>query len=293
MKKIFLFLFLLSSTFACNAIWKVGPGADSGPTQLLKDIFSITKIKNDGNLENIIKQVIFRWTRPTFMQGWHRYCLLDSAQKRELADLIKNSILYKEKLPKQKHYDALVLCYGKYSNIQKRIDFLIKLHNQGITFDKIYLLGSKRSLKNGPDEEKKFIPILKQKNVKLNEMELINYLWQETPMPDSLRLIPVESFKAVKRSHDFSSKMHYTLKVMVDSIKITKGKSFLFVTNNPYICVHDAIAKNALAPYEVNVETVGAAMESEQLEVVLGRIARCLYNLQPDLKSSSAAVEAA
>lgn len=41
--------------------------------------------------------------------------------------------------------------------------------------------------------------------------------------------------------------------------------------------------KNALAPNEVNIETFGAAMESEQIEVVLGQIARCLYNLQPDV----------
>lgn len=293
MKKILLLLVLLPATFACNAIWKVGPAADSGPTQLLKDIFTITKIKNDDNLENIIKQTSFKWLRPKFMERWHSYCLLDRGQKRELAKLIKNSVFYKEKLPKRKHYDALFLCCGLCCNMQKRIDFLIKLHNQGITFDKIYLLGTTHHLRNGHDEEKKLVPILNQKNINLNEMAMAEYLWQQTPMPDSLRLIPVESFKAVRHSDGFSSKMHCALKVMVNSIKITKGKSFLFVTNNPYICMHDAIAKNALAPYEVNVETVGAAMESEQLEVVLGRIARCLYNLQPDLKSSPAVVEAA
>ena len=105
MKKILLLVFLFPATFASNAIWKIGAGADSGPTQLLKNIFEITKIKNDGNIENVIKQTSFRWLRPKFMERWHRYCSLDREQKKELGELIKNSVLDKEKLPKQKHYN--------------------------------------------------------------------------------------------------------------------------------------------------------------------------------------------
>ncbi len=291
MKKILLLVFLFPATFASNAIWKIGAGADSGPTQLLKNIFEITKIKNDGNIENVIKQTSFRWLRPKFMERWHRYCSLDREQKKELGELIKNSVLDKEKLPKQKHYDVLVVCCGWYPIIQKRIDFLIKLHNQGITFDKIYLLGTTRPLKNGPDDEKKLIPLLKQKNIKLNEMAMIEYLWHQTLMPDSLRSIPVELFNATKSSDGFRATMADVLKVMINNIKITKGSNFLLVTNNPYICMHDAVAKKVLEPYEVNVETVGAAMEGEELEDVLDSIARCLYNLQPSLKPANPPLE--
>ena len=65
----------------------------------------------------------------------------------------------------------------------------------------------------------------------------------------------------------------------------------MLVTNNPYICMHDAVAKKVLEPYEVNVETVGAAMEGEELEDVLDSIARCLYNLQPSLKPANPPLE--
>jgi hypothetical protein len=181
-------------------------------------------------------------------------------------------------MPKEKHYNAVVICCGWFSVTQRRIDFLIKLHNKGITFDKIYLLGTVRSLRNGPEDERKLIPLLKQKKITLDEMSMIEYLWQQTAIPDSLKSIPIKSHKAVK-GLDGRPTQHDALTVMVNNTKIIKGEKFLIITNNPYICMHDAIAKKVLGPYEINVETVGPAMEAESIEDVLDSIARCLYNL--------------
>jgi len=117
--------------------------------------------------------------------------------------------------------------------------------------------------------------LLKQKNIALDE-----YLWQQTPMPESLKTFPIKLYKASKRSYGVRPTLYDALMVMVNNAKITKGESFLLITNNPYICMHDAVAKKVLAPYEVNIETVGAAMEKESPEDVLDSIARGLYNLQ-------------
>ncbi len=283
MKKLFLLLLLLTeqNAFCCDVIWKTGERDDSGPTQLLKDIFKITNIKNNGNLENAVKQTQFRWLRPKLMERWHHYRLLDRGQKRDLETLIKDSIFTKEKMPERKHYDAIILCCGWSAVIQIRIDFLVKIYKQGITFDKFYLLGCERKLEIGPDEEKKLIPLLKQENIALEETEMIEYLWQQTDMPESLKTFPIKLYKANKRSDGVRLTLCDALMVMVSNAKITKGENFLLITNNPYICMHDAVAKKILGPYGINVETVGAAMdmEKESLENVLDSIARCLYNL--------------
>ena len=87
MKKLLLLLLLLltkHNSFSCNAIWKAGAENDSGPTQLLKDIFEITNIKNNGSLENAVRQTQFKWLRPQFMERWHHYRLLDKGQKEAL-----------------------------------------------------------------------------------------------------------------------------------------------------------------------------------------------------------------
>ncbi|MCX7342572.1 MAG: hypothetical protein NT128_00260 [Proteobacteria bacterium] len=282
MKKLLLLLLLLTqhNSFGCDAIWKTGAENDSGPTQLLKDIFEITKIKNNGSLKNAIQQTQFRWLRPKLMQQWHHYRFLDRGQKRDLEKLIKDSFFTREKLPKHKHYDTVILC-GAWSEVAKmRIAFLVKLYEQGITFDKFYLLGCDRSLRSGADEEKKLIPLLKQKNIALEEVAMIEYLWQQTPMPESLKIFPIKLYKAIKSLGGLSPTLCDALMVMVSNAKITKGESFLLISSNPYICMHDAVAKKVLAPYEVNVETVGPAMEKESLEDVLDSIARCLYNLK-------------
>ena len=282
MKKLLLLLLplLVHTSFSCDAIWKIGNGGDSGPTQLLKDVFEITKIKNNGNLENAVRQTQFKWLRPKFMERWHHYRLLDKGQKRDLEKLIRDSVLAKEKMPKRKHYDTVIVCCGWSAVAQRRIDFLVKLYKQGFTFDKFYLLGCERSLKSGPEEEKKLIPLLKQKNIALEEVAMVEYLWQQTPMPESLKTFPIKLYKASKRSYGVRPTLYDALMVMVNNAKITKGESFLLITNNPYICMHDAVAKKVLAPYEVNIETVGAAMEKESPEDVLDSIARGLYNLQ-------------
>lgn len=283
MKKLLLLLLLLltkHNSFSCNAIWKAGAENDSGPTQLLKDIFEITNIKNNGSLENAVRQTQFKWLRPQFMERWHHYRLLDNRQRRDLETLIKDSALTKEKTPTQKHYDAVILCCGWSFFVQKRIDFLVKLYKQGLTFDKFYLLGCDRSLKSSPDEEKKLIPLLKQKNIALEEVALVEYLWQQTDMPEALKTFPLKLYKVSKRQDGLRSTLCDALMLMVRNEKITKGESFLLITNNPYICMHDAVAKKILAPYEINIETVGAAMEKETLENVLDSIARCLYNLK-------------
>jgi hypothetical protein len=141
MKKLLGILIFWPVIFGCESIW------DNGPTQLLKEIFAITKIKDTEDLEKAIKKSTFRWIRPKFMERWHSYSLLDKSQRNELEKLIKNSDLAKVKMPKKNHYDVVVVLGGVAERVQMRINFLINLHNQGVTFDKIYLLGSTRNIK--------------------------------------------------------------------------------------------------------------------------------------------------
>ena len=72
---------------------------------------------------------------------------------------------------------------------------------------------------------------------------------------------------------------------MVKDGQNLKGKSFLFVSDNPYICFQDAIAKKTLTPYGIEVETVGEGVNNqkmldEKIENVLHSVARCLTNVK-------------
>lgn len=277
MKKLLLLIAFLPTIFSCEAIWN-----HDGPTQLLMDIFKIARVKNTNTIEAAIKRTS-SWIRPKFMERWHAYKVLDKGQRVELIKLIKHSDLAMVKLPKLNHYNIVVILGGATARAEIRVDLLIKLAKEGITFDKIYLFGSTRNLKDGSNEDKKIVPILKEKNSKIEEIAMVEYLWQQATKPESLEFLPVSIFKAGKKPDGTRAGLAETLSIMIKNTEIAKGTSFLFISNNPYICFHDAIAKRILKPYKVSVETVGAAMGEDTAENILDSVARCLINIDPEI----------
>ena len=131
--RLLLMLLILPIIFGSDVIW------NNGPTEFLRAIFKITELKNVDDLEAAISQSNSKWIRPKFMENWHSNSFLDKRQKKELTNIFQHSELAKEKLPKLTHYNAALIVGYVHERLQKRIKFLIKLHNQGITFDRIYL----------------------------------------------------------------------------------------------------------------------------------------------------------
>ncbi len=273
MKKLLCLIVFLPTLFSCDAIWH------NGATKLLDRIFEIARIKDVNSIEKAIARSNL-WIRPALLERWHAYYLLDRGQRGEFAKLFQDSDLAKVKWPKLRHYDVVVILGGAAARAQIRVNFLIKLANAGITFDKIYLLGSTRKLKDGSGEDKELVPILMANQLKADEMAMVEYLWQQTIKPESLSLIPVTSFKAVEHVDGTRAGLADTLALVIKHTKITKGESFLLISNNPYVCLHDAIAKKQLKHYEVTIETVGDAMGEDPVEHVLDSVAKCLLNMQ-------------
>ncbi len=264
----------LPAMFGCEAIW------NNGPTQLLRDIFAITEITNVEDLASATQQSNFRWIRPKGLERWHLYSILDDGQRSKLTKKIKHSAVAKVKMPQQKHYAAVAVHGATTTRVKTRIEFLLKLARQGITWDKIYLLGSTRDLNTGPEADQRMATVLKAKALPMTEMAMIEYLWQQAIKPRSCKAIPVVSIQSGQRPDGTRANTDDTLIDMAKNIDHVKGKSILFISNNPYICYQDAVAKRVLKLYAVIIETVGDAMHGESMENVLDTIARCLTNMQ-------------
>lgn len=275
MKKIFLSLVFLSSLFSCEAIW------NNGPTSLLKDIFKIMDVKGVENLEIAVQQSNFRWIRPKGLELWDRqYSLLDTEKRAQLEKVVRDSALAKVKMPCQKHYDAIVIMGATTSRVKSRIEFLNMLHRQGIACDKMYLLGSSRDLKIGSDADKDMAKTLEAKNIDATETNMMNELWLQE-RPEALKDMLVVAVQASQRPDGMRASAEDTLKSMAIDFGDVNGKSFLFISNNPYIPYQDAVVKKVLAPYGIRIETVGEAMGAQTtMENVLDTVARCLTNIQ-------------
>ena len=280
MKKILFVLVITHSLFSSEAIW------NNGPTQLLKDIFAIMGIEGVENLETAARQADFRWSRPKNLEYWDFYTLSEGDQRKALVKKIKESALVKAKIPSKKHYYAVVVLGATAGTVKARIAFLLGLYDKaGISFDKIYLLGSTRDLKVGNKSDKEMVKTLEKKGLATTEIEMMNEIWQQTQMPDALKQIPVVQVQAGERSDGMRASTEDTIMEMVKDGQNLKGKSFLFVSDNPYICFQDAIAKKTLTPYGIEVETVGEGVNNqkmldEKIENVLHSVARCLTNVK-------------
>ncbi|MCX7343363.1 MAG: hypothetical protein NT128_04385 [Proteobacteria bacterium] len=256
--RLLLMLVILSSIFSSEIIWK------NGPTELLKEVFKITKVKESDDLECLISQTSSKWVRPTFMESWHAYSFLNKGQKKELVKLFENPDFAKERLPKQTHYDAVIIMGFNPQRLQKRINFLIKLHNQGITFGNIYLLGTSNDLKiGGPIEEKM----------------KIEYLWYHTPKPDALNHVKVTALMVCRNTSGFDATSN-DLVMKMAAQKDVKEKNFLLISSDSYILNQDAGVKKVLDAYGVTLETVCPAMQGESPDSVLKNIAKCLQHLR-------------
>lgn len=260
--------------FGCEAVW------NNGPTQLLRDIFKVTETSGVEQLETAVEQSKFKWSRPKKLELWHFYSILNRPQRMALTKIIKHSDLAKEKLPTKQHYDAVVVLGAATSRAKIRIEFLIKIYNMGITWDKVYLLGSTSDLRTGKGTDRQVAEVIENNGIAPTEIEMVKYTSQEIKMPESLRAIPLQPIQAGERADGSRAELEDTLAELLKVAGDIQGKSFLFIANNPFICFLDAEAKRVLEKSGVNIETVGEEMRAEPMENVLDSVVKCLINIQ-------------
>lgn len=266
-----LLLAILPGIFGSEVIWK------NGPTDLLREIFKITEIKNVDDLESVISQTTSKWLRPRFMEKWHGYSLLDKHKKEELTKLIKGSDLSKERPPKQKHYSAAIIMGYSKERIQKRINYLIKLCEQGIVFDKIYFLGATRNFKISTEVGQSAPSNFSKKNVPIED------LWDQTSKSELFKKIPIEIIKVHKISTKFGATSEKLLKTVMERYKgETRGKKILIVADGRSAGSRASLSERVLKPYGIEPETVWQAcsIDDESIEDVLVGISKCLLHLR-------------
>ncbi len=274
MKKLAVLVAILPAVFGCEAIW------NNGPTQLLRDIFEISEIDNVDDLKFVTQQANFRWIRPKGYERWHIYSILNDSQREKLTKIIKKSALAKAKMPTKKHYHAVVVLGATTARVKNRMEFLMQLANHGVTWDKVFLLGSTRDLNVGTEQDQRMAIFLKKMGSAETEMFMMQYLWSQINKPKFCASIPVISIQSGNRADGTRANTEDSLVEMAKNIDSAQGKNILFISNNPYICYQDAVAKKILNSFGVSVETVGEGMSSEEsMENVLDTVAKCLTKM--------------
>jgi len=297
-------LILLASTFAsfyCSEprknistehnLSRVIVNENHEPTPALLKILEATKIEHDGTLKTIVAETQKHWLRPAGQERWENQTLLNFPCD-DLPPLFEKLSLIQEIKPLHQHYDYAVLLGATLNTVRNRLAYMIALHNSGIRFDSIIVLGGKRPLDNKIESPELLLnnsstALPSKQNWQFNgqlpttETEMMKFVFDQTDTPAAWNTIPLIFVDAPMQPAENGSLRRPNTQDTVDEwLKEYHPKpgSVLSISNQSYIGYQDAVLRKAL-PKEFVVETVGkACSDTKQPTVILDSLARWIYN---------------
>jgi hypothetical protein len=169
--------------------------------------------------------------------------------------------------PRLKSYKHVLLLGAMEPTAETRMDSIKQLWEEGIRFDNIHLLGNERPL-DGTQERIANIPG-KTGETLATETQMLkaSYYDKRNNWQESLKQVStfaVNSFDVDGRPANTRD----TIQTWLDANPEPASGDVLVISNQPYLRYQDAAAKSVL-PASFNVETAGAAIEPEQVNIAL------------------------
>jgi hypothetical protein len=260
MKKWYLLLFLCLCIFSFALPiqdHKIDPSA-------LKELCLTLDIASDADL---IKQTQKQWLRKPGQERWEMK-ELSNDKKAFVLTWAKEQGLFTPWKPACKRYDKALILGATTVHMQMRLDYLKALWLEGIRFDEVVFITGDRPLDKRVDE------LMDRCQ---NESEAAPILWEETPLPDEMRSLPV-IFIAVPMKNRGRPNTEDTLVAWLK--RVDKPCTALFVSDQPFCGYQFAIIKSCLPP-SIQFDVVGQGIESPShpaaAAILLDSIARWIY----------------
>lgn len=234
-------------------------------TQPLLELLEVTGIEHQGTYESILQETQKKWLRPSGKERWEISDLEDKTNQQifPLADQLG---FVSEVVPHSNGYLYAALLGGTFGRMEKRLDFLIQLWNQGIRFKNLIFLTGQRPL--DPTIE----PVFEGCR---DESEAAHYIWANHLVPEEMRNIPVQFVEVpMKEGKRPIRKDTYIAWLSTHP----QPGSILLISNQPYCPFDQTIAVSSL-PQSFSIETVGVAIDEKEKNgaVLLDSIARWIF----------------
>lgn len=189
------------------------------------------------------------WLRPKGKERWEITAkFMTPSESKIISKAIKQIGLYDEIAPEQKEYDAAFLMGATAWTVKARLDYAIKMHKEhGVTFKRLYVMAGWRAM--APELEGGIMNVLKEKNIRLNEIEMMQYIIEkQAAEPDFFKdtdiiYVNATSAEGAKRA------------TTVDNFKCWKDEymqknadeKIIMFTNQPYVHYQSAVAFQVLS----------------------------------------------
>lgn len=220
---------------------------------------------------DIVAETQKRWLRKPNQERWE-ISELSPDQKEIVLNWATEQGLFAPWNPLYKTYDKAFILGATTSRMQLRLDHLIQLWNQGMRFSEIVWLTGDRPLDPRVDG------LLGRCN---NESEAARILWQETPLPEDMRHLPVSFIAVPMKVQDALLKRPSTEDTLIAWLETSpKPCRALFVSDQPFCGYQFSVIKATLpSAFQFDVVGPGADPTSHPAAaaITLDCIARWIY----------------
>lgn len=217
---------------------------------------------------DIVAETQKRWLRKPNQERWE-VTELSPDQRHFVLNWATEQGLYTRWKPALTSYDKALILGATTSRMQMRLDHLVQLWNEGIRFDQIVWLTGDRPLDSRVDAHLDRCS---------NESEAARLLWEETPLPDEMRALPVV-FVAVPMKKE--GKRPNTEDTIIAWLQVapTPCKA-LFISDQPF-CGYQFSIIEANLPDAFQFDLVGPGVDPTAhplaAAITLDSLARWIY----------------
>lgn len=255
----------------------------------LLSLLQTVSISHANTLESIVDSTQKSWLRKSGQERWD----LSNTYSQALNSLIVNHCLelnmINEIIPSRNHFNYALVMGASLETIRNRFAFLLKLIDNGITFDSIVFLTGQRSLDPTLESSEKLLD-LKNANLPINP---------NRSLKGTLPSNETEMIRMVISQTDLSTSTHSKITVVDTPCKITdsgtvmrpttgdtfaswlkdnpKPGSALIISSQPYVGYQDMVARTYL-PTTFTVDSSGCVHKEPIIDAdLLDTLARWIY----------------
>jgi len=253
MKKLIVFLLLLSTQVFSSLL-----NEERKPARAFESILNILSISPDQSPEAICLQL----TDCCFQkkERWEFESRFEE-QRGVLIPLLRQLGLFKPFYASVNEYDYALVLGALRTRVQERIDFLVSEWKRGVRFLHIVFITGERPLR--PSENCCNL---------MSEAEMMEYVWNQTPMPEELRDVPLQIVDCSAAPGCVRTTSDRSLRFWLESDPIP-GTCLVF-SSQPYAQYQDLTLRSTL-PSSFLVETVSAECEESQpMSILMDTLAR-------------------
>lgn len=258
---------------------------DGEPNPLLLNILKLFEVEHDGTLTNIRDATQTAWYQAgklrTEIEERH------GTKRDDAMPLFAELGFVGDVNPQCQHYLHALVLGGTVVAVRKRLAFLMKKWNEGMQFNNIHLIASKRPLL--PDKESQnviFNPMNAELPFDVPRKTITSVLQNEADMMSTVYALSQNKFPwgdmkmQLVSAENVGSRPANTEETLTAWNKLSlMGGKCLIVSSQPYVSFQELIARKVLSKRHARIDAIGYDFPGITTSGLLDNLAKVIYEL--------------